>query len=78
MTLLHEAVEAKKLDTRMIERNVARNVIKSEELRTAHQALPDDSDNAQWMSIEALASEANGGGSNSKSGSESDPASSAS
>ena len=31
MTLLHEAVDAKKFDTRMIERNMTRNVTTAEE-----------------------------------------------
>lgn len=70
MTLLHEAVEAKKFDTRMVERNVARNVLKSEELQTAMRTLPDDGENAEWMSIEVLANESGGANSHSRVGSE--------
>lgn len=57
MTLLHEAVEAKRFDTRIVERNIARSVLKPNELQTTMGALPDDSENAEWMSIEALAGE---------------------
>ena len=58
MTLLHEAVEAKKLDTRMIERNLTRNVITADEAAKALKALPDDADGGEWVSVEDLANEA--------------------
>lgn len=55
MTLLHEAVEAKKLDVRMIERNITRGVIASEDSQKAVKQLPDDAESAVWVSIETLA-----------------------
>lgn len=55
MTLLHESVETKKLDTRMIERNVARGVISQDDVEKALKKLPDDAANADWISIETLA-----------------------
>jgi hypothetical protein len=54
MALLHEAVEEKKLDVRVAERNVSRGVITADELHKAQDKLPDDGDNAQWVSVEAL------------------------
>jgi hypothetical protein len=57
MTLLHEAVEAKKFDVRMIERNTARNVISAEEVAKISKGLPDDGDAADWISIDSLAAD---------------------
>jgi hypothetical protein len=54
MALLHEAVEEKKLDVRVAERNISRGVISSEELQKALDKLPDDSDNSQWVNIDSL------------------------
>lgn len=70
MTLLHEAVEAKKLDTRLVERNIARGVLKPEDMKKAVDQLPDDSAGAEWANIETLAAEL--GNSGSDSGRESD------
>ena len=54
MALLHESVSSKKLDVRLVERNIARGVVTAEEhLRTVSQ-LPDDSENAVWVSIDSL------------------------
>jgi hypothetical protein len=60
MALLHEAVEEKKLDVRVAERNMSRGVITSEELQKAQDKLPDDSDNAQWVNIESLMTDESG------------------
>ena len=54
MALLHEAVEEKKLDVRVAERNVTRGVISADDLQKSRDKLPDDGDNAQWVSVEAL------------------------
>ena len=54
MALLIEATESKKLDVRMIERNIDRGVLKPDDLKQAVQALPDDSENAEWISIAAI------------------------
>jgi hypothetical protein len=54
MALLHEAVDEKKLDVRVSERNISRGVISADELQKALDKLPDDGDNSQWVSIEAL------------------------
>ena len=55
MTLLHEAVEDKKLDVRMVERNIARGVVSHDEHQKAVAKLPDDDDNAEYISIEEIA-----------------------
>lgn len=57
MTLLHEAVEAKKYDVRLIERNISRGVIAAEDAAKIQKNLPDDAENAEWISIDSLANE---------------------
>jgi hypothetical protein len=54
MTLLHDAVEAKKFDTRVLERNLTRGVITDAEVKKAAQALPDDAAAGEFVSIESL------------------------
>jgi hypothetical protein len=58
MTLLHEAVEAKKLDVRVVERNTARGVISADDSDKALKKLPDDSDNAEYTNLDELAADA--------------------
>jgi hypothetical protein len=57
MALLHEAVEEKKLDVRLIERNVARGYVSQEDVEKAAKKLSDDSDNAEWVNVETLAAD---------------------
>lgn len=54
MALLHESVDSKKLDVRMVERNIARGVVKDEDLAKSLKSLPDDSENAEWVNIDTL------------------------
>jgi hypothetical protein len=54
MVLLHESVDSKKMDVRTVERNVSRGVIKAEDLAEAVKNLPDDSENAEWVSVDSL------------------------
>ena len=54
MTLLHEAVDAKKLDTRMVERNITRGVVSADEHDRAVKKLPDDAENAEYISLDTL------------------------
>lgn len=54
MALLHEASEEKKLDIRMIERNLSRGLLSQDEVEKQAKKLPDDSDNAQWSNPETL------------------------
>lgn len=61
MTLLHDAVESKKLDVRVVERNLDRGVIQHKEVEKATSELPDDSANADYVSIESLAAEGGSG-----------------
>lgn len=60
MTLLHEAVEAKKFDVRMIERNTARSVVSADEVAKISKGLPDDAEAADWISIDSLAADQSG------------------
>jgi hypothetical protein len=57
MTLLHDAVDAKKLDTRVVERNVLRGTVSPTEVDKATKQLPDDAANADYTSIEDLAND---------------------
>lgn len=57
MALLHEAVEEKKLDVRVVERNISRGSVSAEEAKKAVSQLPDDGENAIWVSLDRIASE---------------------
>lgn len=59
MTLLHDAIENKKFDNRIIERNLTRNVISQADADKVSQKLPDDAENAEWVSTITLADEEN-------------------
>ena len=54
MSLLHEGFEAKKFDNRVVERNVTRGVISQGDVTKTVAGLPDDSENADWLDVEAL------------------------
>jgi hypothetical protein len=54
MTLLSDATEAKKYDVRVIERNVQRGITKAEDYEKIQKDLADDSDNAEYVSLDAL------------------------
>ncbi len=60
MTLLHEAVAAKKLDVRVIERNIQRGFVRAEDADKNVRDLPDDAENAEWVNVELLAKEDEG------------------
>lgn len=55
MTLLHEAVEAKNFDTRMIERGLTRGIVSQDQVEKTAKALTDDSANALAVSLDDLA-----------------------
>jgi hypothetical protein len=57
MALLHDSVDFKKLDTRMVERNIARGVVSAEAFSQSVGVLPDDAENAEWINIESLAND---------------------
>jgi hypothetical protein len=54
MSLLHEAIQDKKFDTRMIEKNLVRNVISDKELKTSVEKLADDAENAIVISLDDI------------------------
>jgi len=54
MTLLHESIEQKKFDTRMLDKNLARGAVADRDVRAYIEKLPDDSENAQVVDIEKL------------------------
>lgn len=57
MVLLSDAVQFKKFDTRLVERSVSRGNLSSQELDVSVEQLPDDSENAVWVSIESFTQE---------------------
>lgn len=57
MALLDEAVESKKLDTRMVERNISRGVISIEQHQKSVESLPDDAELGEWVSLDSLEEE---------------------
>ena len=63
MALLHPAVQEKKFDVRVVEKNLSRGAVTAEEVKKATDQLPDDAENAEWISVETLAAEGDEGSS---------------
>ncbi len=61
MTLLKDAVEEKKLDVRLLERNIERGVIAQKVALAAIANLPDDAANADWVSLESFSQDLTSG-----------------
>ena len=59
MTLLHEAVEQKKFDIRMVDRNVSRGLVSDEDAKKNVASLPDDADSAEYVAIESFWDDSN-------------------
>ena len=57
MTLLKDAIQAKKFDVRISEKNLQKGVISNDELVKALNSLPDDAENAEYISIESIAAD---------------------
>jgi len=57
MTLLHDAVDAKKFDVRMIERSIARGTLATSDVEKVQKQLPDDAENAEYTSLDTLAND---------------------
>jgi hypothetical protein len=54
MALLQDALQEKKFDIRLMERNISRGLLNDDEVQKALKQLPDDSANAEWISLETL------------------------
>ena len=54
MALLNESVDFKKMDVRMVERNIDRGVISRDDYEKALKKLGDDTENSDWVSLESL------------------------
>jgi hypothetical protein len=54
MSLLHDSINEKKFDTRMLEKNLVRNVVTDKEAKAKVEALPDDAENAEYISLDEL------------------------
>ncbi len=57
MSLLNEAVEDKKFDIRVVERNISRGLVLDEDWKKVEAALPDDADNADYLNLDTLREE---------------------
>ena len=55
MSLLHESIQDKKFDTRMLDKNLVRNVVTDKEVKAKVESLPDDADNAAFISLDEIA-----------------------
>lgn len=54
MSLLNDSIQGKKFDVRMVDKNLVRNVITDKDLKTHLEKLPDDSENATFVSIDEI------------------------
>ncbi len=54
MTLLHDSIVTKKLDSRILERNIAKGVIQLSDVEKHLKSLPDDASNAEYVTLEEL------------------------
>jgi hypothetical protein len=54
MSLLHDSIQEKKFDVRMLDKNLVRNVVSDKEVKTHLEQLPDDAENANYINIEEL------------------------
>ena len=54
MSLLHEAIIEKKFDTRMVEKNLVRNVVVDKDYKAHVEALPDDAENAVFINLDEI------------------------
>ena len=55
MSLLHDSINEKKFDVRMLEKNLVRKVVTDKEAKTFVEELPDDAANAEFISLDAIA-----------------------
>lgn len=54
MSLLHDSIQSKKFDTRMLEKNLVRGNATDKEYKSHVESLPDDSENADFSSLDDL------------------------
>jgi hypothetical protein len=54
MSLLHEATDAKNFDVRLVEKNVTRGRVSPDAVEKHLNELPDDAENAEFVSIDSL------------------------
>ena len=54
MSLLHDSIQEKKFDVRMLDKNLVRNVVSDKEVKTHLEQLPDDAENAVFTTVEEI------------------------
>ena len=57
--LLHKAVESKKFDVRVVDRNIERGLVRAEDADKVTKSLPDDAANAEWVRVDDLIGDEN-------------------
>lgn len=55
MSLLHDSIIDKKFDVRMVDKNLVRGSVTHKEVKSQAEALPDDSENAVYISLDEVA-----------------------
>lgn len=55
MSLLHEAIYDKRFDTRMLDKNLVRNVVTDKEVKAKIESLQDDAENAEFINLDEIA-----------------------
>jgi hypothetical protein len=55
MSLLHDSINNKKFDVRMLEKNLVRGVVSDKDVKAQVEQLPDDSENAAYISLDEIA-----------------------
>lgn len=55
MSLLHESIQNKKFDVRMLEKNLVRGSVSNQEANSHLAELPDDAENATYISLDEVA-----------------------
>lgn len=58
MTLLNDAIQDKKFDVRMMDKNMSRGEVTADDVQKAVKSLPDDAANAEFISVETLMAQA--------------------
>jgi hypothetical protein len=54
MSLLHDSIQEKKFDVRMLDKNLVRNVVSDKDVKSHLEQLPDDAENADYINIEEI------------------------
>ena len=54
MSLLHDSINNKKFDVRMLEKNLVRGSVTDKEAKAHMDSLPDDAENASYINLDEI------------------------